>query len=242
MPYIKETVQAGRTVEVRKFYSPPRAGRNKGPRTGEPTPQAQAQANTNRAERKLRQLLNHNFRPGDYHAVLTYRRDSRPSPQEARKNLERFLCRLRYHCKKAGIVLKYIAVTEYKRAAIHHHIVIPNIGSRQLQKLWTLGRVMLSPLDDSGQWRKLAAYLVKETAKSFSQPGRVYGKRWCASSNLERPPVKRKIVRASRWRDTPREPKGYYLEKGSLYTGECPVTGTYLQEYCLIRLQEVAVS
>ena len=237
MPYIKETVKAGRTVEIRKFYSSPGAGRKKGSQPIGQTPEAQAKANQNRAERELRQLINHNFRPGDYHAVLTYRRENRPDPQGARKGLERFLCRLRYFCKKRGVLLKYITVTEYKKTAIHHHVIIPSIGSRELQKLWTAGRVMISPLDDTGQWRKLAAYLIKETSGSFSKPGRVYGKRWCGSSTLERPPARRKIIRANRWAERPKEPKGYYLEKGSLYNGECPVTGKYMQEYCLIRAE-----
>lgn len=236
MPYIKETVFAGKTREVRKFYSCPGAGRRKGSFPQGKTTEAQARANQERAERELRQLLNHNFSPGDYHAVLTYRRENRPDPKEARRQAERFLCRYRYWCRKRGLPAKYILVTEYKKTAIHHHIVLPNIGSRALQGLWPLGRVLISPLDDSGQWRKLAAYLIKETSKSFSQPGRIYGKRWCASRELEKPPRKRETVRARRWAEQPRPPKGWYLEKDSLYNGEDPVTGAYLQAYCLIRL------
>ena len=80
MPYIIEVVQAGRTVEVMKYYSS-RYGK-KGIKRGERkalTKEEQIKVNKRAAEKKLRRLINENFQEGDTHLVLDYRKERRPA-------------------------------------------------------------------------------------------------------------------------------------------------------------------
>ena len=80
MPYIIEVVQAGRTVEVMKYYSS-RYGK-KGIKRGERkalTKEEQIKVNKRAAEKKLRRLINENFQEGDTHLVLDYRKERRHS-------------------------------------------------------------------------------------------------------------------------------------------------------------------
>ena len=78
MPYIIEVVQAGKTIEVMKYYSS-RYGK-KGIKRGKRqnlTKEEQIKVNKRAAEKKLRRLINENFQEGDTHLVLDYRKESR---------------------------------------------------------------------------------------------------------------------------------------------------------------------
>ena len=127
MPYYRTEITAGKTIEVIKSYSKrigdhrPRAGKEK------PTAEEMKKVNQRNAETKLRRLINANFGYGDYHLVLTYKKDLRPDPAEAKKRVSKFLRILRREYKKRGEELKYIIATEYKNKAIHHHLIVNGI-------------------------------------------------------------------------------------------------------------------
>lgn len=90
MPYIIEVVQAGRTVEVMKYYSS-RYGK-KGIKRGERkalTKEEQIKVNKRAAEKKLRRLINENFQEGDTHLVLDYRKIGRKKYKAFREVYER---------------------------------------------------------------------------------------------------------------------------------------------------------
>ena len=171
MPYMKKTTVAGKTVEVEKYYS--HHHHKKGVTRGKnkkPTPECMAAINERNSEKTLRQLLNTNFGPRDLHQTLTYKKDQRPDPEESKKELERYLRKVRDLYKRRGHELKYIAVTEYKNKAIHHHLIINmvnSIGAKELNELWEKGRTRFTYLDDTGQYGALAHYLIKETRKTY---------------------------------------------------------------------------
>ena len=184
MPYIKVTYVAGQTVEIEKHFSGRYGKRCKrGPRRS-PTKAEQNEINRRRAEDSLRRLLNANFGQGDWHLVLGYRREYNPTPEESKKHREKFLRDYRAWCKKVGRKVRYIAVTEYKNRRIHHHTVIEEIPAKVLDKLWPYGRPHITPLDSSGDYRNLAAYLIKETDKTFRESGAPQNKRWTQSKGL----------------------------------------------------------
>ena len=114
MPYIIEVVQAGRTVEVMKYYSS-RYGK-KGIKRGERkalTKEEQIKVNKRAAEKKLRRLINENFQEGDTHLVLDYRKERRPAGREQmREDADDFLRKMRKLYKRHGIPFKYIHVME----------------------------------------------------------------------------------------------------------------------------------
>jgi hypothetical protein len=103
---------------------------------------------------------------------LTYKKDQRPDREESKKELERYLRKVRTIYKRRGHELKYITVTEYKNKAIHHHLIINmvnSIGAKELNELWDKGRTRFTYLDDTGQYGALAHYLIKETRKKHQK-------------------------------------------------------------------------
>lgn len=238
MPYIKETVIAGKTIEVYKRFSS-RYNKKGIPRGANVSPTAEAvkKINEKNAEDKLRQLINTNFGYMDIHLVLTYKKELRPDAEQAKKDLAKFIRKLRLVYKKNGRELKYISVTEYKNKAIHHHLIINSIDMRDVVPLWEFGRARPTYLDETGQYGKLASYLIKETSKTYKTEKSASGKRWNASKNLIKPKVIKEIISANSWRDEPKPLKGYYIEKDSVVSGIHEISGYMFQRYCMIRLE-----
>ena len=240
MPYYKEIAFCGNVIEVSNIHSLREVGK-KIPR-GEnkaPTPADVREVNKRNAITKLRRLINLNFKYQDIHLVLTYRRSRRPqTPEDAKKDLEEFLRKLRAYFKKRSLELKYVAVTEYKNAAIHHHLIINSMDTRDLTDMWPHGQPRPTYLDKTGQYGQLASYLIKETSKTFNSPGRVHGKRWCASKNLKQPKIVKRIVPANTWRKDPKPMKGYYIEKDSVQSGRHEHTGYPYQFYRMLKIPE----
>lgn len=200
MPYIESITRAGRTIEVERYYSN-RYG-SKGQRRADkvkPTPEDMVAINNRHAEKKLRRLINENFGAGDYHLVLSYQRnkgDPHRTPEEMRDDAARFMRALRREYKKLGKELKYIHVPEVgTKGARHHHLIVNQIPPDIIQRCWPHGRININPLDQSGQYKDLASYLVKYSSKAIRDPAeRISGKRWNASKNLRHPISKKRII------------------------------------------------
>lgn len=239
--YIKRTVRAGKVIEIEKYYAPTygRHGRRRAPRTA-PTPEDVARVNEKNAINRLRWILDANFRGGDLHAVLTYRRADRPDETEARARLQKALRILRKTAKGSGTILRYVHATEYRRRAIHHHMIVSGVTLDQLQDAWPWGRVHATPLDASGEYGTLAAYIVKETRTTFRDGAAPFAKRWCASRNLVQPEIKTEVVHAESWRKLPRAPKGYILVPDSVEVGVHEVTGQPWQRYWMRKIENSA--
>ena len=242
MPYIKRTVKAGPVIEIRKSFSSRYGSRGEVKRQKiNLSPEAVQRINEKNAEEKLRWLLLENFRKGDWHLVITYRKTERPNPDEAKKILAAFLRDLRKEFRKnQGEDLRYIAVTEWKSAAIHHHIVIPTCDIRIVQKLWRRGKVRGTDISDEEHLISLASYLIKETSQTFRE-GVGYRKRWNASRNLKRSKIKTEIISQRTWVERPKPVKGYRLDKRVGSDGveiyENAVTGSMCQFYRMIRIE-----
>lgn len=239
LPYIEEIAFCGNTIEINKKHSYrydkkiPR-GPNKNP-----TPDDVKKVNERNAITRLRRLINTNFGFRDIHLVLTYKRENRPqTQQDAKKDLDKFMRRLRTYFQKRNMVLKYIAVTEYKNKAIHHHLIISSMDTRDLIDLWPHGQPRPTYLDNTGQYGQLASYLIKETSKTFNSEDSIHGKRWCASKNLQQPKIIRRIISAKSWKKEPKAKKGYYIEKNSIRTGTHELTGFHFQFYRMIKIPE----
>ena len=236
--YIRRIVKAGKVIEVEKYFAPVygRHGRRRAPKSC-PTPEDVARANEKNAINRLRWLLNANFGAGDLHAVLTYRKADRPDEQEARRRLQRSLRIQRKEARESGDELKYIHATEYKRRAIHHHMIVSGVTLEQLQAAWPWGRVHVTPLDRSGEYGTLAAYLVKETSKTIADGTAPFAKRYCASRNLVQPEIRTEVVHAESWRKLPKALKGYILVPQSVQVGVHEVTGAPWQRYWMRRIE-----
>lgn len=248
MAYLKHIYWLGNSVEVEKVHSGrygKRGGKNE--KKKKPTKEEVQKVNERNAAKKLRRKINVNFTEGDIHSVLTYRKEERPDLKKAKKQIKDFIDNLRREYKKQGRILKYVIVTEYKNKAIHHHMIINDIGNtaRLLQKLWKYGRPHNTLLDDTGEYGMLAAYLVKETQKTFRSENNPNKLRYSCSRNLinpeEEPIKKTQVIQAENWIEIPKPIKGYYLDKDSLVSGISEKTGYPYQYYTMKKIKEVKI-
>ena len=167
-------------VDIYPVYKKQR-GRSK---KAKPTSEIQKKLNQRNAERKLIRLLNTNFTKRDIRFDLTYDEDHYPnSPEEAQKQCQNFLRRVKYARAKRGLpALKYVFVTEIGRdkGRLHHHVVMSGgMDITELAEIWGRGYTAAKPLQFNEQGiTGIAMYLVKEP---------ILGKRWCGSRNLSKP-------------------------------------------------------
>lgn len=250
MPYIESVTKAGRTIEIERYYTSRynKRGQTRGDRV-KPTKEEQKKVNNRQAEKKLRRLINANYGENDYHVVLPYiHKAGEPyrTREEMKEDIAKFLRDLRKAYKAAGKELKYIHVMEIgSKGARHHHLIINHIDTAIVSKAWKHARAQIFPLDDSGQYGKLAAYFIKYTSKHVGDGTEMelQGKRWACSKNLKRPePEIRIITDRAFFRAEPKIPhkyKGkYYIDKNSVKIGvNSPEYGGYgYMRYTLIRL------
>lgn len=229
MPYVESITKAGRTIEIERYYTS-RYG-HRGQSRGEkvrPTPEEALRINNRIAEKKLRRLINENYGAGDYHVVLSYakaRGEPHRSKDEMKDDIAKFLRALRKEYRATGKELKYIHVPEVgKKGARHHHLVINKSDPDIVQKCWPHGRIHVNPLDDSGNYKDLAAYLIKYSSRKHTEEEKLSGKRWNASKNLIHPQPKIKIISQRSWYRTeatiPNKYRGkYFIDKDSISIG-----------------------
>ena len=239
--YIKETCRAGRTIEIRYYYTY-RYNKEKGIRKKKekPTKEAQERINYLHCQQTLTRIMNASFWRDDYYITMDYRKEQRPKDKEAmRRDAETFIKALRRAYQKAGIQLKYVYVAERgKRGALHHHMVISGgLDLKILKDLWKKGWITIKPLSDTGQYRRLAEYFVKWSHEAMKNDGeRIHGKHWNGSKNLIHPvPVKQIVKSRKGFQARARELKGYYVDKDSIQQGVHAVTGYPFFYYTLIK-------
>ena len=228
---IREIIVAGATIFVNNKMS---FGGSKGRRgsKSKPTSAAVMRHNDRLAVRNLTMLLNANFYPGDWFATLTY--EEAVSPEQARRDIENFVRRMKREYKKLGKEFYYIHVTEYENKRIHHHIVMNYIDAGIINRQWKCGMVRLTGLDRTRNYKDLAEYMIKETQKTFRHPDNATRRRWNGSRNLKRPVMKREIVDARTLNEEEPKPfKGYAIDPDSIHRYEHPFTGMEHVEYMM---------
>ena len=200
------------------------------------TPEEMERANRRERARRLQCIILGNFKEG-YHATLTYPKERRPRDAlEAKKDLQKFLRKMKRKFQKEGFEFKWIAVTEIgSKGGIHHHLILEELHegdfstTKALRECWQ-GGMYLSILREDGSFRELADYLTKKETKED-----VPGCKVSHSRNLIMPKVKRQKKKGRQWLPEPREPRGWHLVKDSLENGFNPITGYPVQTYLLIR-------
>ncbi|MBR3963639.1 MAG: hypothetical protein IKK14_08975, partial [Oscillospiraceae bacterium] len=220
LPYVKRTVKAGSVIETKKYFNArvhtPFAKRAHNSRD---TEKAQRKCNERKAAEELRWILNATFKEGDLHVVCHY--GDKPQDFEKVESDTLKMCEvLRNEYKKAGEVLKRVAVIETKRMTNPHiHLVVnkiePEIIIRAWRKVSGKGFISFEPLDDRGNHKELADYLIKEsksTARRWKE-GKKHKKRYWCSRNVVRPEPVYEVIPAKNWKKEPKARKGYFLFK-----------------------------
>ena len=238
MAYIEEICICGRVEERRKYYDarshPPGEHREK---KEKPTSEAQKKVNRRKAERELRRSMNANFEDGDYLVRLDFFKENAPPDGKRMQDLmNKALRKLRAEYKKAGKVLKYIYVKEIgPRGGRHVHMVMNRCDTELVRKCWPYGGIHIDPLNSNGQYKKIASYFMKYADRTAATEGKLVGKRYYPSRSLKKPVIKKRKIRAQRYREMIKVPEGYVLDKETVISGISELTGYAYFEYSLIR-------
>lgn len=214
MPYCKRTVIAGKTKEVKKYYTRVHKPGEKRIIKQMQTALSQEKVNIRKQVEGLRWILNTNFAEGDMHVKFSFKKEQRPDGYEELVKIKNKLIRdLRKWYRKEGIVFRYVYVLETgSRGAYHIHMVVKSINPKILKKCWDHGYIYITLLDETGQYGKLAAYLVKEKGRKKME--KYGGKTYSVSRNMEKPIIKKEIIRGRDFfREDVRAQKGYYVDK-----------------------------
>lgn len=239
--YKKITYDMGVMIQIIKCmpgnYGAPGEKRNKKQKR---TPEDIWKQNEKNKWRKIQRIIIANFKAGDWHLILKYRKGEAPEDyKDALGHRQKFVGQMRKAYKKAGVPFKWIAVTERgkKGKVLHHHLIIEDInvdGCRTtdlVKRLWTYGNKFFVEMYEDGEYEKLAEYIVK--AETKEECG------WCTysrSRNLIVPRPNKELIYRRRWRNPPVAPKGWYVVKESVWNGRNPVTGYPIQHYTLKKL------
>lgn len=239
--YVKKSCRIHDKIEIEKHYD----GRFGAPgmeraEKKKKTPEEMAKQNHWRRCRELRRIIELNFGGGDWHVTLTCRKEERPSPEDAVKIIRAFRDKLRTAYKKQGWDLKYVISCETgERGAVHWHMIVNNMHNEVtstaslIRKLWARGRPYFSPLDDTGDYKTLAEYIIKESTRRMENEETIEKLSYMVSRNLIRPTVQEEKVAATKWTKIPKAPKGWYLVKDSLVNGFNKFTGLPYQYYTI---------
>ncbi len=239
MPYIYEECDAGLTKEIRKYYSARyhKPGVYRSENRSETT-EAAKRVNQRRAETILRRLMNTNYRDGDFLVRLDFSKWQPIDSIEMQRMISTALRRLKRLYEKQGQTLKYIYVKEVgPRGGRHIHMMINKIDTDVLLNWWQYGGIHFDVLNSEGQYRKIAAYFIKYAQRTEETEGRLIGKRWYGSQNLDKPKVRKKIIQSYKFKNKVKEIRGFYLDKETLREGVTDEGFDYF-EYTLIALQE----
>lgn len=239
MKIIRETIVAGKTI-LQRYYGSSRIKTEKGAKRAaktNPTTEAVRKVNLRNAVRNLTAILNHNFTGADYSLTLTYD-GMPPTKAEAKKNLQNFLRVMKYYSDKTGQEWKWVAVTEYENHRIHHHVVCSGLDPKVIAKKWKHGFVKFSSLDESGNYSKLAEYLIKETEKTFRLDDSVNKNRYSSSRNIIIPEAKREAVSERMLDQEPEAYKGYYIFENRVDRYEHAILGIECMEFIQVSLDQ----
>lgn len=193
--------------------------------------------NSRQAVKKLTWTMNANFDGTSLYVTWSYAKEKRPEgKKELRKDVEKLLRKIRKEFKTAGDIAKYVWVAEVgERGAVHIHMVLNAIEIPRLKRCWDKGWIDVKPLDDSGQYRKLASYFVKYSEKTMKTCEGFSGRRYNSSKNLKIPePTKTTVKARNAYNHTIEIPKGWYLDKESIAESWHEVTGFMYFTYTLI--------
>ena len=170
----------------------------------------QRDLNEKNSKRYLVQVCNGNFKAGDLHVTLTYRKEYLPeNEEEAEAKVKNYLRRIAYRRMKLGLEpLKYILVTEYGNTAdgeklkpIHHHIIMNGgLPRDDVELMWTAERINWKKAGQDPAYRSGIEQIgwVNADRLQVNENG-IEGlckyimknpkgkKRWSSSRNLERP-------------------------------------------------------
>lgn len=232
--YKRYTTVAGRTLLIRKTETS-RIKTENGKRKPKqnPTPEAVAKINKINQERDLTAKLNHNFKSGDSWLVLSY--PEIMHIEKCMKEIGKFKRNIRTEAKRRGITFKLIESTGIgeRKGKPHHHIVISKEVTRDMIiKYWPEQYVHMETLWSSGNYHRVAKYMLKNAYQSKDKRGK-YSKAYRGTRNIVTPQIKSEEMKRPLGYD-PEDLKphdGYDIDRDSIRIYDHAITGAPCIEY-----------
>ncbi|MCQ2014677.1 rolling circle replication-associated protein [Clostridium butyricum] len=149
--------------------------------------ESQKNLNNKNSKKKVVRLVNANFGKDDLYITVTYQDGYLPNEEQARKDMQNYIRRLKRYRKKNGLEeLKYIYAIGYedepeksKKIRIHHHMIINKMDRDVVEDLWGKGRADCKRLKpDDFELTGVAKYIASQGPE-----------RWSASRNLKKPKI-----------------------------------------------------
>ena len=239
MGYIRERYDLYNSIEIREHMDCRHNEEGARSEKRKRTPEEMKRANQRRKEEKARRLIWANFEPGDYVRTLTFKKEMRPADmKEAQSIKAKFIRQLSREYGKRYYKLLWIANIECPpRGAWHIHLICNRIegGGDIIKDLWRqYGGVYDQELADI-QGKDIGAYITKSPDSTVDGEHKVVESKYSHSRNLVVPEPKRTEISGWKMSDAPRVPKGFYLEKNSMYEG-VNMAGYRFRTYIIRRL------
>lgn len=162
----------------------------------QPTSKAQERVNVQRRKRYVQRLVNLNFDGDSIMLEIDYDPDHyTDSMEQARRDIQNYIRRIKRKYEKCGVVLKYVYTTERgeESGRVHHHLIVTGgVDVKELLVAWKKGkRCHAKRLEFSENgYADLAAYYAKRTE--------AFERCFTCSQNLIRPealPEEDKVAR-----------------------------------------------
>lgn len=239
MPYLEKRYYIKDRIEVEQLHASMWGNHNKRMKRWKMTPENMKMVNLKRREKELRRLIDLNFKEGDCYYTFTYRRGERYSLEEAKKQIKKFIDRLRYQYKKRKKQFKWIWTWGVTKAGKPHHHMIINYEedipyAEVIRKYFPFGKVVNEYLYQEGNFEQLANYIIKHKDERKDE-GEGQEPSYRCSRNLERPKAKITRIKEKKLLKNPYIPRGFELmmkEEDQGMTGE----GYRYRYYTLVRI------
>lgn len=210
--YVTRTWESGPVGEKVKFWVP-------GDRPTRSARKLKAEAkkrldNELNAERRVARLCNANFSNGDVFVTLDYSEEGLAKVEgrikrtdgleelellnerymAAEHELRLLLRRVRRACERAGVALRYLAITADvdgdtgEAVRVHHHLLANREAAEAIRSKWTLGGVRIDPLKRQKDYTPVATYLMRQVRRIGKE------KNYIPSRSLKQPKVQDRVV------------------------------------------------
>ena len=242
--HLRRTYRMANSIEVVEFNSSKCPGKSapRRPKT-KPTSEAVARNNQRRKQRECSRMVEAYFNRDDGALTLTWKKEKRPKDmKEAIGIFGKFVRWLRREYAKRYYDLFWIRNIEVgPRGAWHVHMIVNRIEGMELliNDWWTenCGGVFIQYLRNwKHQGKDIGEYISKSprTTKEVSESS------WGHSRNVKKVKPEETKITGHRMNDKPRVPKGWYLDKGTMYSGES-IDGYPFRTYTIRRLKPVQI-
>lgn len=207
--------------------------------------------------RKIKREILANFEKGDCWVTLTYKKGTRKSIEEVKKDVSNLTDKLRPAYKKQGKELKWMKLIEVgSRGGIHVHILLNRVRGEpdtmdMLEEFWKNGHVNIKSLYDfrgDCNFEQLADYIAKVPEEQEHRADKMQevkvGKNYIfgTSRNLIRPEPEKKVYTRRTMRkileEGPKVQEGFYLDKSTWRQGINKFTGYSYLYYSEVRLEQ----